>query len=572
MPGEAHVRSPSDAGRERLTSVDTMPRTDLPARLRAMSAVPPEALAADQAEPGEGSRGSTSAALPLPDSYRVPNGEAPGRYPFTRGRTERGYLDELWVMGQYSGFATPQETNRRFRELIAAGQTGLSIALDLPTQLGYDSDAPLARGEVGKVGVPLDSIEDLLVLLDGVPLERVRQIRTTANAIGPLFVAMLLEALAELDVDPQTCRLIVQNDPLKEYLARGTYIFPPGPSVELSVDVMEYFQQNMPHWEPIQFCGYHIRDAGGTAVHEVAIATANGLEYLDAAVRRGVDVDAIAPTLFLFLATAPDIFEEAAKLRAARRIWAKLLHEHYGVARERAAISLFIYTLGGALTAQEPDNNIMRVTCEALAASLGGAQTLATSSYDEALGLPTPHAAHLALRTQQIVAHESGATKVVDPLAGSHYVEDLTDRLEAQILEQVARIVERGGAAAQLETGALHREIADAAYEFQRATESGAQPLVGVNLHASAEAPAVREVFRVDPTLEQAQIERLPQLRAYRRADAVERALNGVCAAATARENVIPALRTAARERATLGEMVTALERVHGRYRASAVY
>jgi methylmalonyl-CoA mutase N-terminal domain/subunit len=515
---------------------------------------------------------SSSALLPLPATYVAEGGEAPGVYPFTRGPNAHMYHEKLWVMGQYSGFATPEETNRRFRDLLAAGQTGLSIALDLPTQLGMDSDAPLAAGEVGKVGVPLDTVDDLLVLLDGVPFDQVRQVRTTANSIGPLFVAMFEVALEELGVDPDSFRLIVQNDPLKEYLARGTFIFPPGPGVSLAVDVIEHFAAHRTHWEPIEFCGYHIRDAGGNAIHEVAIATANGIAYLDAARERGIDIDEVAGNLYLFLSASTDIFEEAAKLRAARRLWGKLLVERYGVDATRAAINLFVYTLGGALTAQEPDNNVVRVTCEALAAVLGGVQTLATSSYDEALGLPSPHAAHIALRTQQVIAYESGATRVIDPLAGSYYVEDLTDRLEAAIDEAVGKIAAGGGAVQMLEAGELHRTLADAAYQQQADIESGARPVVGVNVAVGESAGQVRGAFRVDPELERGKVERLAAIRRGRSDERVAAALDAVREAAANGANTIPVLRAAARERVTLGEMISAMETVYGRFRASSAF
>jgi methylmalonyl-CoA mutase, N-terminal domain len=479
------------------------------------------------------------------------------------------YLDQLWVMGQYSGFATPAETNKRFRDLIAAGQTGLSIALDLPTQMGLDSDAALALGEVGKVGVPLDTVDDMIALLDGVPLDQVRQVRTTANAIAPMFTAMFLEALAELGLDPNAFRLILQNDPLKEFIARGTYIFPPAASVSLTVDVIEYFAANLPHWEPVEFCGYHIRDAGGTIVHELAIATADGIEYLDAAVARGVDITSLASSLFLFLSTSVDVFQEASKLRAARRIWAKLLHERYGVPKEDAAINLFVYTLGGALTAQEPHNNIVRIACEALAAVLGGAQTLATSSFDEALGLPTAEAARLGLRTQQILALESGAAAVVDPLGGSGYVEWLTDLLEAEALAAVAEIVEDGGAVRAIESGHFARLLGDAAYQAQREIERGVRPLVGVNVHvADTDPPEVRP-FRVDPALERTQQEALETVRARRDKRGVAAALGDVAQAASAARNTVEPLRKAARARATLGEMVSALAGVHGKFEPS---
>jgi methylmalonyl-CoA mutase, N-terminal domain len=516
------------------------------------------------------SRHSRSARLALPASYAEPDGEAPGAYPFTRGRSARGYLDEFWVMGQYSGFATPRETNARFQQLLEAGQTGLSIALDLPTQMGLDSDAPLADGEVGKVGVPLDTVDDLLMLLDGLPLDRVRQIRTSANAIGPMFAAFIVVALQELGVEPRTFRLMLQNDPLKEFSARGTFIFPPEPSLQLAVDVVEYFATELQPWEPIEFCGYHIRDAGATAVQEVAVATANGVAYLDEAVRRGVEIERLASALFLFLSAGVDLFEEAAKLRAARRIWARLLHEQYGVAEEAAAINIFVYTLGGALVAQEPLNNVVRVTFEALAAALGGVQTLATSSYDEALGLPSAEAAHLALRTQQLVAYESGVTTVVDPLGGSYYVEDLTNRLEAEILALVAEIIEHGGAAAALDSGYIQSMLADAAYELQREIESGEHPIVGANVYR-AEAEQLASAFTVSPGLQAEQIAALHAAKARRDEQEVRATLDEVAAVGTAGRNVIPALVSAARARATLGEMVQTLETIHGRFVPSRV-
>jgi methylmalonyl-CoA mutase N-terminal domain/subunit len=512
---------------------------------------------------------SSSARLPLA-SYYSGGGEEPGAYPFTRGRNEVGYRDELWVMGMYSGYGTPQETNERFRRLLEAGQSGLSIALDLPTQMGLDSDDPLADGEVGKVGTPLDTVDDLVALLDGLPLERVRQMRTTANAIGPIFAAFALVAFEELGVDPHSLRLMLQNDPLKEFSARGTYIFPPGPSLKLAVDVVEYFATELPHWEPIEFCGYHIRDAGGTAVHEVGFATANGIAYLDEARGRGLDIAALTHSLFLFLAAGVDIFEEAAKLRAARRLWARLLHERYGVPPERAAINLFVYTLGGALTAQEPLNNVVRVAYEALAAVLGGVQTLATSSYDEALGLPSPGAAHVALRTQQIAAHESGATKVTDPLGGSYYVEALTDRLEAEIVACALEVAEAGGAVAALESGLVSQRLGDAAFEFQRRVELGEQKVVGVNVH-TAEAEPVRSVFRVPEALQAEQRAALAERRARRDDAAVAAALARVSETVAAGDNSIVSIVEAARVRATVGEITRALGAVTGFHTSTAV-
>jgi methylmalonyl-CoA mutase N-terminal domain/subunit len=535
----------------------------LPDLLRRWSSAAPPAAATTAT-----GRSSSSAAVPLEPWYGAD--EAPGSYPYTRGRTASGYLDDLWVMGMYSGYGTPTETNARFRRLLEAGQTGLSIALDLPTQMGLDSDHPLADGEVGKVGAPLDTVDDLLALLDGLPLERVRQMRTTANAIGPIFAAFAIVALEELGVDPGALRVMLQNDPLKEFTARGTFIFPPRPSLVLAVDVVEHFAGTVPHWEPIEFCGYHIRDAGATAVQEVAIATANGMAYLDEARRRGVDITALAPSLFLFLSTGVDVFEEAAKLRAARRLWARILHEWYEVPADRAAINLFIYTLGGALTAQEPMNNVVRVAYETLAAVLGGAQTLATSSYDEAMGLPTAAAAHLALRTQQIAAHESGAANVVDPLGGSHYVEELTDRIEAEVVAAVLEIVEAGGAVAALESGLLAQKISDAAYEFQREVESGERKIVGVSVHP-VDAEPFADVFKIRAELQTEQRDALAARRAQRDAPAVETALADIARAVGAGENCMPTVIAAARSRATLGEITAAIGSVVGFHHSSQV-
>jgi methylmalonyl-CoA mutase N-terminal domain/subunit len=518
--------------------------------------------------PAASERRSSSAQIPLAPWYG--GGEQPGSYPYTRGRSTAGYLDDLWVMGMYSGYGTPSETNARFRRLLEAGQTGLSIALDLPTQMGLDSDDPLADGEVGKVGTPLDTVDDLVTLLDGLPLDRVRQMRTTANAIGPIFAAFAIVALEELGVDPTSLRVMLQNDPLKEYTARGTYVFPPRASLQLAVDVVEHFASAVPHWEPIEFCGYHIRDAGATAVEEVAIATANGMAYLDDARRRGVDISEIAPSLFLFLSTGVDVFEEAAKLRAARRLWARLLHEWYDVPTERAAINLFVYTLGGALTAQEPLNNVVRVAYEALAAVLGGAQTLATSSYDEALGLPTAAAAHLALRTQQVAAHESGAASVVDPLGGSHYVEELTDRIEAAVVATILEISEAGGAVAALESGLLTQKISDSAYTFQQGVESGERKIVGVSVHP-VDAEPYAEGFKIPTELQAQQQAALAARRAARDQDALERTLAEVARAVGERRNCIAAVVDAARARATLGEITSSIGSVVGFYRSSQV-
>ena len=511
---------------------------------------------------------SSSARLPLPASYAGTESDAerPGRFPFARGISERGYHDDLWVMGMYSGYASPKETNARFKSLIAAGQTGLSIAFDLPTQIGIDSDHPEAFGEVGKVGVPMNTVDDMLTLLDGLPLHQVKQMRSTVNAIGPIFAAFVLVALEELGIDPASFRLFLQNDPLKEFTARGTWIFPPDPSVRFAVDAIEYFAKHFPNWQPIQFCGYHIRDAGGTIVQEVAVSAANGIAYLDEAVRRGVAVSDIAPSLFLFLSAGVDIFEEAAKFRAARRIWARLLHERYGVPKEKAALKIFSYTLGGALVAQEPQNNIIRIAYEALAAVLGGVQTLATSSWDEAHSLPSEEAAHLSLRTQQILACEAGVGKVVDPLGGSYYVEALTDRLEAEILRYTIQLIERGGAIEGIESGFIADELAESAYREHAEIQSGKKQIVGVNFKPRDDLKQWNPSFVLPASSAADAIAALEKVRRQRDNVRVAGTLAALTRAAREGQNTLPALIDAARARASIGEITEALAGVFGRH------
>lgn len=509
---------------------------------------------------------ASSSRIPLPSCFAAANGERPGEFPFSRGLTARGYLDEPWVMGMYSGYASPKETNARFKTLLNAGQTGLSIALDLPTQIGVDSDDPLALGEVGKVGVPLNTVEDMLTLLDGLPVDQIRQMRSTANAIGPIFTALAVVALQELKINPKSFRLFLQNDPLKEFPARGTWIFPPAASLHLAVDVIEYFAEHHKNWQPIQFCGYHVRDAGGTVVQEVAVAIVNGIAYLEEAIRRGVRIADIAPTLFFFLSSGIDIFEEAAKFRAARRIWARLLRERYRLPPEMCGIRIFAYTLGGALVAQEPQNNITRIAYEALAAALGGVQTLATSSWDEAHSLPSEQAAHLSLRAQQILAHESGVTKVVDPLGGSYYVEALSERLESEIAAYVADILERGGAVAAIESGFIEDELSKSAFRDYEDIKSGRRLIVGVNFKPQTNTADQNISFALSSTIAEEAVAELRRVKARRDAGKVRQTLAAVCDAARQGSNTIPALIEAARARATIGEMTQALASVFGRH------
>lgn len=489
----------------------------------------------------------------------------PGEPPFTRGMTPGGYRERLWVMGQYSGQASPEETNRRIRNLLAHGQRGFSIALDLPTQNGLDSDHPLAKGEVGRVGVPIDTLADMEALLSGIALDEVAQIRTTANAIGPIAIALFIAAAEAHGYSPDSFRVLLQNDVLKEYLARGTFVFPPRPALQWAVDTVEYCSRNLPSWEPIEFCGYHIRDAGANAVQEVAIALANGIEYLDAAIARGLQIDQFAHSIFLFLSAHLDLFEEVAKFRAARRMWCKLLSERFG-AREAASlgVNIFCYTLGSPQTAQEPLNNVVRIAYQALGAVLGGVQTLATSSFDEALGLPSDEAVRISLCTQQILAYETGAARTVDPLGGSYYVEHLTDTFEASAWDYIKQIEDRGGALRALETGWLHDEIAEQAYAYQLRVESGEQVMVGLNRFISEQpsrnvAPATR-----DQSAEEQQLARLAAVKASRDPQRVAASLAGVRDAAVNGRNTIPSLIDAVRNYVTVGEICAELTEVWG--------
>lgn len=490
----------------------------------------------------------------------------PGTYPFTRGVFPSMYRSDFWVMGMYSGFGSAEEANERYRYLIEQGQTGFSIALDLPTQVGYDSDHELSHGEVGKVGVAIDSLEDIERLFNGVPFEKVRQIRTTANAIGPIMVALLVVYAENNDVDPNDIKIFLQNDVLKEYIGRGTYIYPPGPSVKLSADVIEYCSKHLPNWVPIAFSGYHIRDSGSTAVQEIAFTMSNAIAYIDESLSRGIDIDQFAPKLFSFLASDIDLIEEVAKFRATRRVWAKLLKERYKAEDpESMRLRIFAYTLGGALTAQQPLNNIIRVTIETMAAVLGGVQTIATSSYDEALGLPTEEAVTVALRTQQIVAEESGITNTIDALGGSYAIETLTSELEEAIMKEIDRIDEEGGAVKLIEDSVFQTEVARSSYRYQREVDAGVKTLVGVNKYR-VEEEYDTPIFEVDPATEKKQIDQLKNTRKKRNQEETDRALEKVKEAARNNENTIPALIEAVRTYATVGEMADALREVYGVY------
>lgn len=494
--------------------------------------------------------------------------ERPGEYPFTRGISAE---PKPWIMGQYAGFGTPEQSNRRFKALLEAGVTGFSVALDLPTQMGLDSDDPRAAGEVGRVGVAIDSLADVETLMDGIPLEQISQVRTTANSIGYLWAAMFVALAEQRGVDPGAFGLFIQNDVLKEFIARGTQIFPPEPSLRLAVDTVEHVARHVPRWVPLAMSGYHIRESGADAVQEIAFTFANARAYLDECLRRGLSVDEVAPTLFTFLAITMDFLPEVAKFRAARRVWARLMRDTYGAKDPRSQqLRIFAFTAGSTLTAQQPMNNVSRATVEAMAAALAGVQTMHVSAYDEALGVPTEAAATLALRTQQVVALETGLTETVDPLAGSYAVEALTDDLERRILDTLADVERRGGALRCIESGWFAAELSDAAYEHAREVESGERAVVGVNRHPSATEPL--EVFAVDPGLEKERAEGLAALRERRDGRAVAAALAAVHDAAAAGDNVLPPCVDAVRAYATIGEVVARLREVHGSWTPSTTW
>lgn len=529
-------------------------------------------------EPERKTNFATISGLPMERVYTPDDGVAveaglgyPGAYPFTRGISPTMYRSNFWVMGMYSGYGSAEEANQRYRALLERGQTGFSIALDLPTQCGYDADHPLAAGEVGKVGVHIGSLADIERLFDGIPLEKVRQIRTTANSIGPIIAAMYIAAFEKQGVNLANTRMFIQNDVLKEYIARGTYIFPPKAGVKLSADVIEYCARHLPEWTPLAMSGYHIRDSGSTAAQELAFTFANGLAYVDDALGRGLDIDTFAPQLWTFLSAGIDFLEEVAKFRAARRIWARLMREKYGAQNPEAMkLKIFAYTLGGNLVAQQPLNNIARVAVETLAAVLGGVQTIATSSYDEAYSIPTEDAATVALRTQQIVAHEAGVTGTVDALGGSYAIERLTDTLEQEVQHYLDKIEALGGAVQCIDNGFYHRELAEAAYQFQRQIETNERILVGLNAFQS-QAEEKIPVFKGNPEMEQRQIERLQALRQQRDNAQVEKSLADLVAAAQAAENLMPALIESVKTYATLGEICETLRGVYGTYKPSQV-
>jgi methylmalonyl-CoA mutase N-terminal domain/subunit len=490
----------------------------------------------------------------------------PGSMPFTRGVYPTMYRGRLWTMRQYAGMATADETNARFRYLLGHGQTGLSVAFDLPTQMGYDSDHPRAEGEVGKTGVAIDSVEDMARLLDGIPLDRVST-SMTINATAAILLLLYELVAEERGVDAGALSGTVQNDLLKEYAARGTYIYPPAPSMRLITDLFAYAGKRIPRWNTISISGYHMREAGATAVQEIAFTLANGIAYVRAAIDAGLEVDEFAPRLSFFFACHMNVFEEIAKFRAARRMWARIMTERFGAKDPRSAMLRFHTQTGGAtLTAQQPENNVVRTAYEALAAVLGGTQSLHTNSFDEALALPTEHAATIALRTQQVLALETGVTDAADPLAGSYFVESLTHELEERAAAYLDKVDGMGGAVAAIEAGFYQDEIHESAFRIQQGIESGERVIVGVNRYRDPTEREV-EIQRIGEDQVGRQIERLRGLRASRDGEAAAASLDEVEAAARGSGNVLPPMKEALRARATLGEVSDALRRVFGEYR-----
>ncbi|ACU63666.1 acyl-CoA mutase large subunit family protein [Chitinophaga pinensis] len=509
----------------------------------------------------------TDAGIPIASVYTetVPMQESPGEFPFTRGVHASMYRDKLWTMRQYAGFSTAEASNERYHYLLQQGVMGLSVAFDLPTQIGYDSDHPMSEGEVGKVGVAIDSIEDIERLFKGIQLEEIST-SMTINATGFILLALYIALAKKQGADLKKLSGTIQNDILKEYAARGTFIYPPKPSMRLITDIFDYCSREVPKWNTISISGYHIREAGANAVQELAFTLANGKAYLQAALDRGLDINVFARRLSFFFNAHNHLFEEVAKFRAARRMWAHIT-KGMGATDPKAQMLRFHTQTGGStLTAQQPHNNIVRVTVQTLAATLGGTQSLHTNGYDEALSLPTEAAARIALRTQQIVGYESGIADTVDPLAGSFYVETLTNEVESRAWELIERIDVMGGAVAAIEQGFMQDEIARSAYRYQQEIESGEKVIVGVNKFAVKEN-ATEEVFRIDDSIRQVQTERLQALRAKRDNSAVAALLQRLETAAHTTENLMPIVVEAVEQYCTLGEIADTLRKVWGEHK-----
>ncbi|MBS4534702.1 methylmalonyl-CoA mutase family protein [Clostridium sp. D2Q-14] len=489
----------------------------------------------------------------------------PGQYPYTRGVQPTMYRGRLWTMRMYAGFATAAESNKRYKYLVEQGSTGLSVAFDLPTQIGYDSDHSLAEGEVGKVGVAIDSLKDMELLFDGIPLDKVST-SMTINAPASVLLAMYIAVAEKQGVSQEKLRGTIQNDILKEYIARGTYIFPTEESMRLITNIFEYCSENVPKWNTISISGYHIREAGSTAAQEVGFTLADGIAYVEAAIKAGLDVDSFAPRLSFFFNAHNDLLEEVAKYRAARRLWARIMKERFGAKNPKSMMLKFHTQTGGStLTAQQPENNVVRVAIQTLAAVLGGTQSLHTNSKDEALALPSETSVRTALRTQQIVAHESGVTETIDPLAGSYYVEAKTDEIEEKAMEYIKNIDEMGGAPKAIDEGYIQKEIMDAAYNYQKDIESGENIVVGMNkFQAEEEAP--KDLLKVDPAVGEMQKDRIKALKEERDNEAVSDKLENLRKACESDENVMPYIIDAVKEYATLGEICGVMREIFGEY------
>jgi methylmalonyl-CoA mutase N-terminal domain/subunit len=493
--------------------------------------------------------------------------ELPGEFPFTRGPYRDMYRGRPWTIRQYAGFASAEETNQRFRYLLERGQTGLSVAFDLPTQLGYDSDDPRAAGEVGRTGVAIDSIADMELLFDGIPLG---EVSTSMTINAPAALLLLLYELVgdEQGVRGDQLRGTVQNDILKEYCARGNYIFPPRPSMRITTDLFAYCAERIPKWNTISISGYHIREAGSTAVQELAFTLANGIAYCEAAVAAGLSPDEFGERLSFFFNAHNHFFQEVAKFRAARRLWARIMSERFGATNPKAqALRFHAQTGGSTLTAQQPENNVVRVAIQALSAVAGGAQSIHTNAFDEALALPSERSARVALRTQQLLAHEAGGTDTADPLGGSYFIEALTDELEAKALELIVRVDEAGGAVAAVEQGFIQDEIEQASFRWQQEVEAGERVIVGVNRFTEGDEEAI-ELYRLDPEAERRQLERTARVRAERNAEEAERTVSAVRETARGDGNLLVPMREALRARATVGEICNALREEFGTYDA----
>ncbi len=490
----------------------------------------------------------------------------PGEYPYTRGVYPTMYRSRLWTMRQYAGFGTARESNQRFRYLLEQGQTGLSVAFDLPTQIGYDSDHALARGEVGKVGVAIDTLADMEVLFDRIPLDKVST-SMTINSTAAILLAMYIVVAEKQGVEPEEISGTIQNDILKEYIARGTHIFPPEPSLKIITDIFAYCSENTPRWNTISISGYHIREAGSDAIQELAFTLADGIEYVQAAVDIGMDVDKFAPRLSFFFNSQMNLLEEVAKFRAARRLWAEIMENRFKASKQKSKMLRFhTQTAGSALTAQQPKNNIMRVTLQALAAVLGGTQSLHTNSFDEALGLPTEESVKIALRTQQIVAHESGVSDTIDPLAGSYYIESLTDKFVSEARKYIDKIDELGGMAKAIEAGYVQNEIQESAYQFQKKVENNEKIVVGVNKFTEENKNSDSELLKVDPAIEKEQKKGLKAIKSRRNEQKVDKCLTAIETAAKNGDNLMYPIIDAVREYISLGEITDVLRKVFGEY------